>query len=796
MTFLASGMAADTWFVESGGGDRRALPPGEDGKVEVAVSSGSALIYHEKERTAPRMTHEEWEKTTLVFEVRFDSTAVRELRGSIFVKDKDGWWFQDPNEFKLTPGEWQTLKLDITPETSPLMPQGHQGAWNTFFAVSRLTAGLSIYHSAGEYTLQCRAMRLEGKRADAPLNILEWQLPETAPVNNILQSTFQLSREYFNPFDSDEIMADYEVRYPDGTTRQFPAFYTMEYARQRHFTTEINTPDGRAYWAFRFTPEKPGIYEFRLLVKDHTGKTASTPWRKITAQVAPGKGFVRVAPNNHNLMFANGELFFPVGINIHTNVDLRSEIDFEFGHLPDQGTYDYDAYFEQMATNGINAVEIWMAAWSFAIEWNSARQNYHGLGRYNLCNASRLDHVLNTARARNIYVHLTLDNHTKLTNLEWGDNPFNTANPFKDANGSFLANTNDFFTNETARKLNRQRNRYIAARWGADPAIFGIEFWSEVDLVPNFQQLYDSQDLMKWHTEAVSEFRAMDQGHLLTTHYCGDYGRLLRWYQLLTLPVFDYIVGDAYRNPRRVHFIDLITAHAAAVKYFERPVIITEQGGASSGPGQAGFRLADIHSAPWLGLFLNLSAVPFTWWHDFVHIRNGYPHYKGFTDFIRNIDLKKQYEYMPLSVGQRHDWVGAPATFQERMFRNRIMVRGSDYCNMDFAYTYTGWPVGRNYIIQGMSMNNDNFMAGWIFNRPHMNSYPPPGQWLPYFHDYLIQLAPGLKPGRYLVTFCDTVTNQVLDRREAVISKPGEVVLVPVPSFQIDVAFKVVEVEK
>jgi hypothetical protein len=791
--FLAFAAFGSAWFGESGGARVR-LTPSESGEVTLkGGADGGTLVYQKKDRTKFRMTKEEWNREKLVFEVKFTSDTVRELRGCAFVKDKDGWWFQDPNEFRIIPDEWQRIELNITPEHSPLMPIGHQGAWSGYFAAARLTAGLSIYGAGGEYTLLCREPKPEGVRPEPVLAIQHWDLPESTPCNDVMQSTFRLTKEFFNPFDPDEITVDYEVRMPDGQMRRFPAFYTIDYSRRRHFTAEINAPVGRPYWAFRFTPEAPGVYEFRVVASEPGGASAVTPWRKAEASVSSNRGFVRVGPDNHRLMFGgNGTLFYPVGINIHTNVDLRSEYDFDFGHLPDQGTYDYDAYFEQMTQNGINAVEIWMAAWGLAIEWNSSRQYYHGLGRYNLCNAWRLDHVLANARSKNIYVHLTLDNHTKLTHLEWGDNPFNTANAFGVANGAFLTNTNDFFTNETARRLNRQRNRYIAARWGAEPAIFGVELWSEIDLVPNFQTLYDNDALVNWHTEAASEFRVMDQGrHLLTTHYCGDYNRLLRWYKLITLPVFDYVAGDAYRNPARVHFIDLIQNHARSVKYFERPVLITEFGGGSSGAGQAGYRLGDIHSANWLGLFLNLSASPFTWWHDFVHINNYYPHYRGFADFIGTIDLTAPYDYAPLSVGKRTDWLNRPRRYHERRMLNLILTTTQPRSHLDVEYNYTGLPVGRNYVIQGLSMSRSNFMAGWIFSREHMHSYPPPEKWLQPFTDYVIQLDKNLKPGRYLVTFFDTVTNRILDRRPVEIRKPGEEILVPVPAFQIDTAFKV-----
>lgn len=786
--------ATDTWVAEINDGERIYPPAKPTEEVILTVPlPGKSLIYLEKDRASLRMNKDEWNRTTLTIEVKLSDTKAKEIRGTIFIKDKDGWWFQTPNEFNLKPGEWQRLELDISPEKSPLISQGHQGAWCGYFALSRIAVGLSLYGADASYTISCRPPQYTGERPIIPLKILNWELPDTTLTNDVMQSTFSLSEEFFNPFDPDEITVDFEVRKPDGQIMRYPAFYTLDYQRERHFTTEINKPSGRPYWAFRHTPETTGEYGFRVLAQTADGRHAVTPWRTSQAVPTLNKGFVRIAPNRHNLQFGNGELFYPVGINIHTNVDLRSEFDFEFGHLPDQGTYDYDEYFTEMSRNGINAVEIWMAAWSFAIEWNSSRKNYHGLGRYNLCNASRLDHVLANARAKNMYVHLTLDNHTKNTVREWGDNPFNVKNEFSIANGSFLETSDSMFRDEKARKLNRQRNRYIAARWGADPAIWGIEFWSEVDLVEKFREMYEDETIMKWHTEAANDFRAMDQGkHLLTTHYCGDYLRLLNYYKLMILPELDYVVGDAYRGPQRIHFIDLIQSHAAGVKYFERPVIITEYGGPSSGRGNTSYRLGDIHCANWLALMSGLPSTPFTWWHDFVHIKNLYPHYKGFVDFIERIDLTLEYEYKTLPVGKREDWSSQPlSSLPSRTWRNRFLNGMTKPSHLDFGYNFTGHPVGRNYVIQGLSMNRNNFIAGWIFCRQHMNSYPAGNTPLAFFHDYVFELDRQLTPGRYLITFCDTISNHVIDRIEIQHNDPDELLLIPVPPFKTDIAFKV-----
>ena len=366
------------------------------------------------------------------------------------------------------------------------------------------------------------------------------------------------------------------------------------------------------------------------------------------------KGYVRPSLRDSRYFeFTTGEFFFPVGINTHTNIDLRSEKQFKFGHLPDRGTYDYDEYLAAMAQGGVNAVEIWMASWSFALEWSICRPFYYGLGRYNLANAWRLDHVMNDAREKDIYIHLTLDNHGKMSDYsdqEWEDNPFNIKNPFAYSNGGFLKTPEEFFSDPQAKKLNRQRNRYIAARWGAYTNIFGIEFWSEGNLVTNFKIVYDNGVFADWHRDAANELKSMDQGrHMLTTHYSGSCLDQLKYPEVVAMPEFSYVAGDAYRDTR-IHFADQMRQQAAALMVFNRPVLATEFGGTWAG-GKAEQVVGDIHSGVWSAFFKEQAGTPFLWWHDFIHMNNHYRHYKGLSEYIKDIDLRdKTMQFKELDV--------------------------------------------------------------------------------------------------------------------------------------------------
>lgn len=794
------------WFLEKNGLPGEKLSSRVDGSVTVTLSlPGSALIYKQKDRQTLRQEKDFFQKKTLSIEVKAESDSKYPVSAVIFIKDKDGLWFQTRREYKIIPGEWQRLETDIA-GGSALIPVGHNGTWSGLHQMVMIDAGISIYgNTPAQFKLHCRKLEFSGTRPKQALQLLNWKMPDDAGRYEIIQSDFELSREYCNPFDPDEISVDAEAVAPDGKTIRWPAFYTQDFIRQNHFTREITIPSGKAYWAFRFTPEQTGEYRLRLVIEDKSGKTPEllvSPWKNLSVQNSNRKGYVRASSRNkHYFEFSNGEFFFPVGINIHTNIDLRSERQFKFGHLPDRGTYDYDEYLAAMAQGGINAVEIWMASWSFALEWSISQPFYYGLGRYNLANASRLDHVLNDAREKDIYIHLTLDNHGKLSSTsdqEWDDNPFNARNQFAYSNGGFLKEPEDFFTDPQARKLNRQRNRYIAGRWGAYTNIFGIEFWSEVNLVGNFKTVYDNGACKEWHKEAADDFTAMDQGkHMLTTHYCGNCNEQLKFPSLIEIPEFAYVAGDAYRNVN-IHFVDLMRQHEAVLGRFNRPVLATEFGGTAAG-GRAEQVVGDIHSGVWSSFFKQQAGTPFLWWHDFIHLNNHYRHYKGFSEYIKDINMPdnnmlfKELDVIDPAAPRPHpEYVPPPPP--------AIAMRALQWNLKDYYLAYVNGlrlPVeeclnnyfGRkNYFVECFSAGNDSIVYGWVFSRQHVHCYPEKEDALPLLKNLKITLDYPLTAGTYSLRFYDTISGKMIyDRDIQVNNSPPEIL---VPPFKIDIAFK------
>ncbi len=787
----ATGLAAaPRWYR---GGDRGSgeLQPESTGEFRARVEfPGSTQLYREPERRSFRPRREDFDRGALRVEVRRLSGTLP-VKVNLFIKDKDGRFFSSDRLLELDDDRWQTLEVRLDEPGRNWRPVGHQAEWSAQFAATIFAAGLNLYSAEmGEAQLEWRNFELVGERRRPELKLRNWQLPDDGEAYQLLKSTFDLSREYFNPYDPEEIAVDFALRSPDGQERVYPAYFEIPHRRTRHFTLEKIEPVGRGNWAFRLTPPAPGRYQLQLRIRDRTPgheEALTSEWRDLVIRPSTRPGFVQVARNQPDYFeLSTGEFFYPIGLNIHTNIDLRSEYQLGFESLPDRGTFDYDDYFRACGRAGINLVEVWMAAWTMALEWTSSRADYYGLGRYNQANAWKLDHLLDQARANGIRLNLVLDNHGKTSvhsDMEWAESPFNAHSLFAAADGGFLEDAGKFFASPEVRKYNTQRNRYIAARWGADPAIMAIELWSEVDLTHQFRQSYQEETALKWHAEVAREFLAMSQGpHLITTHVCGDYRNNLNYRKLYELPEMSHVAGDAYRDSR-IHFVDQLERHGAELN-FGKPRLVTEFGGPSTGAGVL-LMIADIHAGLWSSIFHRQAGAPMLWWHDFVHLGNHYAHYRGLANYLRGVDLRNRaLMRYPLRI-----WRPKPAD------EGRLDEAGNRLGpSLSAAPPLLRGPLPPFKLedpelrFDGLALSSTDTAYGWIYCRRAMRSWSGrPGDF-PEVRDLAFELASPLERGIYLIEYFDTLSGEVVN--ELVVEHPGGGIKLPLPGFRVDLAFK------
>lgn len=696
------------------------------------------------------------------------------VQGKVFIKDKDGNFFQSDSTWNFDgDGKWQTLKVPIDKRNKFWRSLTNKERWNAKLAAGIFEAGVSFWgENIQTITCEVKNLRYEGIRKEMPLAITTLAPPTNAKVGKLLATKFQLSREYFNPFDPEEIAVDCEWIAPDGKRSLFPGFFTSDFQFDYRLTQEHAMAVGSPFWEVRYLPTIAGEHRFRIIARDKDGVVES-PWETLTIADGEFSGVIQVSKQNPAFFaYENGTPFLPIGLNIHTNTDFRAETRLNLAPLSDRGLKDFEDYFAKSSAAGINCIEIWMASWTFALEWSSRRHNYYGIGRYNLANAARLDKLFELAEQYGILINLVIDNHGKFSDRptqEWFENPYNKNSNYADSDGGFLTSDDDFFASEEYKKFYRQQNRYIAARYGQNPNIFAIELWSEVNLTIKFTEKgYPDGTCEKWHAEMIRDFQNYTPlRHLITTHVSGDIDTNNRWIRLWEIPEVSHLAGDAYR----AEHIPMITQMRKQYNNidFAKPCLITEFGGSSAGNDNRKLE-ADIHAGLWSAIFKKQAGLPFLWWHDFVILGDRLHHYKAVSKFLAGVDVSNPaYERReclvnaspeeflnPPTLGNR------PATPWERAFGAMVLMQ-------------------KNELI-GWAFNNERLFL-WHGTNPDLTAET-------YWREVELTLPLEFEAGKWQIEFFDTLTGEMIQSEIRKLNR--NLVL---PDFENDIAFKLRRIE-
>jgi len=478
--------------------------------------------------------------------------------------------------------------------------------------------------------------RSDAREPDAGLPKCAWTPSGAATAGRFerFESAAVIPTGDLNPFDPEQVDIRGIFEDAQGQAVEMPAFYYAGFERKLSESGETLVPAGEPEWRVRFTPGTVGGWRWKWTARVG-GSECGTDWQHLdVGEASPGRhGFVRVSTGDSRyLAFDDATPYVPVGENM--------------AWYDGQGTFAYDDWMEKLAGSGGNYIRIWMASWGFGLEAMEGDQAF--LGRYRLDRAWKLDQVLERADELGIRVMLCLQYHGQLSeevNSEWPLNPYNAVNRGP------LDDPLDFFTDEEARRLVRQRLRYIVARWGYSPALLAWELWNEVDYT--FQ--LDAAIQVAWHREMAEELHRLDpNGHLVTTSTSTLGGVFGLWDALFAMPEMDLVQYHLYGGDGLTpDFTSTIPKAVAAAGKLGKPVLIGEAGVDFNGPAETlaadpdftGFR--DIL---WAGLLSGSAGTGMTWWWDnVVDPKNAYPLFQPVADILAGVDPATA-GFVPVSV--------------------------------------------------------------------------------------------------------------------------------------------------
>lgn len=421
-----------------------------------------------------------------------------------------------------------------------------------------------------------------------PLTI-DTSVPAAASVQKygLFEKTFNLSRYYnLDVFDSRRIDVSATFTAPSGTQISVPAYWTVDYTVRAGTgvgSSEIYdpvpmSPPRPGVWRVRFSPDEVGTYTYTLRAEDKIPPSVATV-------VSVPLSFDATSPSTHGevgedptdplmLRYEDGTPYVPMG----------NDVAFQDGNPDADGGHYFDPLFASMETAGENWTRVWMTDFNRdALEWSTNHWSglYTGVGQYSQVSAFRIDQALELADEHGLQVQLVLNDHGQFSTYvdgRWADNPYSTAH-----GGPVPAATpTDFFTNPEAKRLFKQRLRYLVARYGAFRNVLAWELFNEVqsvgtDAVNPGNNAAVRDAIAAWHQEMAAYLESIDPyHHLITTSAAPDSSLDGIWTDpnINLVQVHDYGASATQDTRLRQEVGDLQAAYG-------KPVIVGEFGLAS-----------------------------------------------------------------------------------------------------------------------------------------------------------------------------------------------------------------------
>jgi len=497
----------------------------------------------------------------------------------------------------------------------------------------------------------------------------------TIPRFEKFEISFQLSGEWSNPFDPDEVAVDCIFQTPDGKTMTMPGFYFQDHQRTFANGNEILTPVGEPMWKVRFTPTMPGTYRYKLQAVNG-GQTVETEERTFQCTDNSNKhGFLRVAEENpYYFKFDDGTPFFVVGENM--------------------GAASFDKWCTSLARAGGNFARIWWCAGGADLEsWISDNPDQK-IGRYRLDQTWRIDHIVDMADQLGIYLMCCFETQQFLRrNAWWEQFTYNAAN------GGPVTSPADYFVNNEADAYFRKRLRYIVARWSYSTAIFSWQFWNEVSACNDF----NPDNVARWHERMARYLRSTDPyDHIIHSNF----GNMDGHEEVDGLPEMEVISTNIY-SCRDMGQIAAWGTRMMTARY-KKPYLLTEYG-----VGHRGRWVKDdprgviVHNGLWGALVNGSAGAALPWgWNHWIDPQNMYHYWEVVSDVVRGIPFYKR-QWKPISVGKLvHKDSGKPSYYASVFFEG---------WPRNYSYTIASDPIPNVFRVSpaGEVDNQESFTAAF-----------------------------------------------------------------------------------
>ncbi|MEH0152908.1 DUF5060 domain-containing protein [Limibacter armeniacum] len=411
-----------------------------------------------------------------------------------------------------------------------------------------------------------------------------------------------INEQFNNPYDQEEVKLDMMITSPAGKQLVLPCYFEENKEEQ-------------SVWKARFAPAENGEYTYTYQL-EHGGETTTSTIDHFKVETSGEDGFLHVN-DNWTLKYDNGKLFRGIGENV--GWEARNYED---------SKYTYEYLLPTLSENGANFFRTWMCPWDLPVSWPKVSKHtdrytdsdeyFHPQG------IKRMDELMDMCDSLDLYLMLAMDTHGALIpGGGWQDNRYNVAN------GGPAASPADFFVNEQARKMSKNKFRFLVARWGYSTHIGAWEFFNEIDnavftATPHDSVLIAHKDVAAWHKEMSDYISSIDPyNHIITTSV--SHREIEGMFEAENIDIAQHhIYKKTGQIPALIH---------QYADHYKKPFVWGEFGyewdwnkDFSKIAEESDY---DYRRGLWYGLFNPTPILPMTWWWEFFDKRDMTPYFQS-----------------------------------------------------------------------------------------------------------------------------------------------------------------------
>lgn len=395
--------------------------------------------------------------------------------------------------------------------------------------------------------------------------------------------------------------------------------------------------DGEAKSLVRMYPDEIGIYKY--------------DGGDFEVVKCENHGYIQVnKKDGRYFSYTDGTYFNPIGINLAflTPYGKSDETGFSRSGYKYLGMKQYEAWFRQCSSNGVNLARIWLGHEYFSPDSEQA-------GEFDYAQFSKIDALLELARKYGIKLILVLEQFLYF-NYEYdaqgdsyNDDCFRKFNKRLYIGNKRCENMREWMQEDIWREKWLDKVRQFAYRYSGDTAIFAIELWNEND---NCQAPWEIT--LKWNRYMLPEVNKLFPKQLVINSFTSlDNDCSLQRYKEFAWnlsgvkTVHRYLDQGANYEICQSNPIDLVKDSIKAVSDGTMPLFVAETGAVNnchSGPfryysaDHRGMLFCDLVYTP---VFCGAAGCGHIWHWDnrYVEAKNLYKYFKPLKLLTDGIDF-------------------------------------------------------------------------------------------------------------------------------------------------------------